>query len=157
VHKETRQSRGAETPSANLVTKSMSYSTSAERTAAVVTALAELCVRPGERVLILLSDGPGFTEAFVGTIQHQAVPLPVSPLLSAPEITVAATRAGAQLLLGSPEQIHTLTDLGTEPPVLVNGVQGPWAAALRLSSVSNKPTRKQVVLLPHARTKPTKI
>jgi acyl-CoA synthetase (AMP-forming)/AMP-acid ligase II len=62
----------------------MSYSTSAERTTAVATALAELGVRPGDRVLITLPDGPDFAEAFAGTIQHQAVPLPVNPLLSAP-------------------------------------------------------------------------
>ena len=57
--------------------------------------------------------------------------------------------------MASPEQIHTLTDLGTEPPVLINGAQGPWAAVLRLCSVSNKPTRKRMVLLPHDPSTPT--
>jgi acyl-CoA synthetase (AMP-forming)/AMP-acid ligase II len=113
----------------------MSYPTSAERTTAVATALAELAIRPGERVLILLPDGPGFAEAFAGTIQHQAVPLPVNPLLPAPEIAAAATTAGARLLLAWPEQLHVLTNLGTEPPVLINGAQGPWAVVLRLCSV----------------------
>jgi acyl-CoA synthetase (AMP-forming)/AMP-acid ligase II len=135
----TRQSRGAETSSAHLVTKSMSYSTSAEQTTAVAATLAELGVRPRERVLILLPDGPGFAEAFAGTIQHQAVPLPVNPLLAAPDVAAAATTTGAQLLLASPEQIHTLTNLGTEPPVLISGAQGPWVAVLRLCSVSNEP------------------
>lgn len=86
TQKETRQSRGAATPSANLVTKSMNYSTSAERTTAVATALAELGVHPRDRVLIMLPDGPGFAEAFAGTIQHQAVPLPVNPLAAAPDM-----------------------------------------------------------------------
>jgi hypothetical protein len=48
IQKETRHPRGAVTPSTNLVTKSMSYSTSAGQTVAVATALAKLGVRPGE-------------------------------------------------------------------------------------------------------------
>lgn len=134
--KEIRQSRGAETPPAHLVTTSMSYPTSVERTTAVATALAELGVRPGDRVLILLPEGPGFIEAFAATIAHQAIPLPVNPLLPAPEIAAAATTAGARLLLAWPEQIHALTDLSTEPPVLINGTQEPWAAVLRVCSVN---------------------
>jgi acyl-CoA synthetase (AMP-forming)/AMP-acid ligase II len=104
----------------------MSYSTSAGQTVAVATALAKLGVRPGEWVLIMLPDGPGFAEAFAGIIGHQALPLPVNPLLVAPDITAAATKMGAGLLVASLEQIHTLTDLGTEPPVLVDGPQEPW-------------------------------
>jgi acyl-CoA synthetase (AMP-forming)/AMP-acid ligase II len=114
---------------------SMSYSTSVDRTAAVVAALAELGVRPTERVLILLPDGPGFAEAFARTIQHEAVPLPVNPLLPAHGIVVAAAEAGARLVLASADQIHALADLGAQPPVLIEGPQGPqgpWAAALRL-------------------------
>jgi acyl-CoA synthetase (AMP-forming)/AMP-acid ligase II len=153
--KETRQSRGAKTPSANLVTTSMSDSTSVEHTVTVAAALAKLGVCPGDRVLIMLPDGPGFAEAFAGIIEHQALPLPVNPLLAAPDITAAATKTGAGVLVASPEQIHTLTNLGTEPPVLINGTQGPWAAVLRLCPVSNKSTRKRVVLLPHDPTKPT--
>jgi len=60
----------------------------------------------------MLPDGPGFAEAFAGTIKHQAVPLPVNPLLAAHDIAAAATKTGARLLLASTEQIHTLTDLG---------------------------------------------
>lgn len=134
----------------------MSYSESAEQTVAVVAALAQLGVRPGERVLITLPDGPGFAEAFAGTIKHQAVPLPVNPRLPAHDIAATAANAGAQLLLASADQIETLTDLGTEPPILIDGPQGPWAAALRLlRSFSDKSTRKQVVLLPHAPITPT--
>jgi acyl-CoA synthetase (AMP-forming)/AMP-acid ligase II len=49
------------------------------------------------RVLIMLPDGPGFAEAFAATIEHQAVPLPVNPLLAAPDIAAAATKTAAQL------------------------------------------------------------
>ncbi|MCA1708326.1 MAG: AMP-binding protein, partial [Actinobacteria bacterium] len=77
----------------------MSYSKPADQTAAVVAALAELCVRPEERLLIMLPDGPGFAEAFAGTIAHEAVPLPVDPLLPAHGIMAVAAEAGAQLVL----------------------------------------------------------
>jgi hypothetical protein len=102
-----------------------------------------------------LPDGPGFAEAFAGIIEHQAVPLPVNPLLAAPDITAAATKTGAGLLVASLEQIHTLLDLGTEPPVLIGGAPAPWTGMLRLCSVVLKSTRKRVVLLPHDRSKPT--
>ncbi|MBV9058087.1 MAG: AMP-binding protein [Pseudonocardiales bacterium] len=133
----------------------MSNSRSAEQTAAVAAALAELGVRPEERVLIMLPDGPGFAAAFAATIQQHAVPVPVNPLLAAPEIATAATQAGAGLLLVSAEQIHTLPDLATQPPVLIDGPQGPWAAVLRWGSISDKSPRKRVVLLPHTQPEPT--
>jgi acyl-CoA synthetase (AMP-forming)/AMP-acid ligase II len=149
---------------------SMRDSRLAAQTAAVAVALAKLGTRPGERVLIMLPDGPGFAAAFAGTIKHGAVPLPVNPLLFAHDILAAAAASGARLLLASADQIHTLTDLGAQPPVLIDGPQGPWAAALPLCSSSttvprprpaqtasdSAPTaRTRVVLLPHAPTMPT--
>jgi len=111
---------------------SMSYPKPSDQTAAVVAALAELGVRPDDRVLIMLPDGPGFAEAFAGTIQQGAVPLPVNPLLPVHDIVTAATDAGARLVLATADQIHALADLESEPPILVDGPQGFWAAALRL-------------------------
>jgi hypothetical protein len=156
----------------------MSNSRSAAQTAAVAAVLATLGIRPRERVLIMLPDGPGFAEAFAGIIKHGAVPLPVNPLFFARDILAAAVESGARLLLASVEQAHTLTDLGAAPPVLIDGPQGPWAAALPLCSLSktvpprqqtpsavpspaqpagdSAPTvRKRVVLLPHAPITPT--
>ncbi|MGH3695685.1 MAG: AMP-binding protein [Pseudonocardiaceae bacterium] len=103
------------------------------RTAAIAAVLAELGVHRHERVLIMLPDGPGFAESFAGAVHHDALPLPVNPLLSARELAAAATQAGARLVLTSPDQIPTLTaELDTKPVVLLNGPHGPWLAALRL-------------------------
>jgi acyl-CoA synthetase (AMP-forming)/AMP-acid ligase II len=110
----------------------MSCTKPTDQTAGVVAALVELDVRLAERVLIMLPDGPGFAEAFAATIQQGAVPLPVNPLLSVPDIVAVAAEAGARLVLASADQIHALADLDTEPPVLIDGPQGLWAAALRL-------------------------
>jgi len=133
----------------------MSNSRSAEQTAAVAAALAELGVRPEERVLIMLPDGPGFAAAFAATIQQQAVPLPVNPLLAGPDIAAAATKAGAELLLVSAQQIHRVADLAIQPPILIDGPHGPWTAVLRLRPISDQSPRKRVVLLPHAQPEPT--
>ena len=121
-----------ENSSVTLMDYSMNYSHPADQTAAVAAALAELSVRPAERVLIMLPDGPGFAEAFAGTIHQGAVPLPVNPLLPAHGIASAATETSARLVLASVDQIHALADLGAQPPVPIEGPQGPWAAALRL-------------------------
>ncbi len=120
-------------PSVARVDYSMSYSKPVDQTAAVVAvALAELGVRPEDRVLIMLPDGPGFAEAFAGTIAQGAVPLPVNPLLPVHDIVAVAAEAGAQLVLASADQVPELADLAAEPPVLIDGPRGAWAATLRL-------------------------
>ena len=52
----------------------MSYPKLVKQTSAVAAALAELNVRAGDRVLIMLPDGPGFADAFARTIQQRGVP-----------------------------------------------------------------------------------
>jgi acyl-CoA synthetase (AMP-forming)/AMP-acid ligase II len=110
----------------------MSYSKPADQTAAAVAALGEIGVRPEERVMIMLPDGPGFAEAFAGAIEQGAVPLPANPLLPAHGIVAVAAEAGAHLVLASADRVSELAGLAAEPPVLVDGPQGPWAAVLRL-------------------------
>jgi hypothetical protein len=103
-----------------------------ERTVAVLMVLAELDIRAGDRVLIMLPEGPGFTESFAAVFCRDAVPLPVNPLLGTPELTAAITQAHARLVLASLVQLPTLSELHTPPPILMHGPHGPWAAALPL-------------------------
>lgn len=113
---------------------SMSYREVADRAATFAAALAELGVRPGERVLLMLPDGPGFVEAFVGVMQRGAVPLPVNPMLQASDVTAVAADAGARLVVASEERIRVLADPEAGPHVLVDVSHGVvWTAALRLS------------------------
>ncbi|HEY3896822.1 MAG TPA: AMP-binding protein [Pseudonocardiaceae bacterium] len=100
---------------------------------AVATALVVLDIRPLDRVLVMLPDGSGLAEAFSGVIQHEAVPLPVNPLLSAHEVVAAAADAGAHLILIPADRIDELSGLDADLLVLPPGPsQTPWAAALRL-------------------------
>jgi acyl-CoA synthetase (AMP-forming)/AMP-acid ligase II len=110
----------------------MSYPRLTDQAAAVAVALGELYVCPDDRVLIMLPDGPGFADAFAGAIQQGAVPLPVNPHLPAQDLVAAAAEAGARLVLASMHQLYTLAELDAEPPVLIDGPHGRWAAALRL-------------------------
>jgi acyl-CoA synthetase (AMP-forming)/AMP-acid ligase II len=135
--------RNEKTFSVALVDYPMSYSKPADQTAAVVAALAELGVRAEERVLIMLPDGPGFAEAFAGTIAHGAVPLPVDPLLPAHGIVAVAAEADARLVLASADRVAELADLAAEPPVLVDGPHRPWAAALRLRPSEELPSQSE--------------
>jgi acyl-CoA synthetase (AMP-forming)/AMP-acid ligase II len=84
-------------------------------------------VRPQERVLIMLPDGPLFVDAFTGTIRRGAVPLPVNPQLPAADVVAIATHTDARLVLASAERIHRLADLEAEPPVLVDEAIAVWA------------------------------
>jgi acyl-CoA synthetase (AMP-forming)/AMP-acid ligase II len=110
----------------------MSYRKLSDQALAAAAALGELDVRPDDRVLIMLPDGPDFVEAFAGVMQQGAVPLPVNPPLSAHDLVAVAAEVGARLVLASADQIHALADLDAQPPVLIERPQGLWAAALRL-------------------------
>jgi hypothetical protein len=110
------------------------------QTAAVVAALGKLDTNLGDRVLIMLPDGPGFAEAFAGAIEQGAVPLPVDPLLTAHDIVTVAAEAGAKLVLVFANRLPELADLEAEPPVFIDGPHGRWAAALRLRQAGNPQT-----------------
>jgi acyl-CoA synthetase (AMP-forming)/AMP-acid ligase II len=112
--------------------KLMSYSKLTDQATAVAVALGELDVRPDDRVLIMLPDGPGFAESFTGAMQQGAVPLPANPLLPAHDVVSVAAEAGARLVLASVDRILALAELDAEPPALIDGPEGLWAAALRL-------------------------
>ncbi|PZS24103.1 MAG: hypothetical protein DLM60_01155 [Pseudonocardiales bacterium] len=110
----------------------MSYRKLSDQALAAAAALGELDVRPDDRVLIMLPDGPGLAEAIAGTIEQGAVPLPVNPPLPAHDLVAVAAEAAARLVLASADQVHALADLDTSPPVLIDRPQGLWAVALRL-------------------------
>jgi acyl-CoA synthetase (AMP-forming)/AMP-acid ligase II len=103
-----------------------------DQAAPVAAALARLGVRPNERVLILLPDGPDFAPALAGVIHYGAKPLTVNPLLRPRDIMTLAAAAGVQLILATLDTIDALAELDTKPPLLINGPYGCWAAVLRL-------------------------
>lgn len=102
----------------------------ADRAIAITATLAELDLRSDDHVLIMLADGVGFVEAFVGVTRWGAVPLSVNPRLAAADVAAIAAQTGARLVLASTKRLPHLAELDAEPPVLVDGLRGLWAIPL---------------------------
>lgn len=104
--------------------------------AAFTAALTTLGLRSGDRVLVLMPSGPGFAEAIISTIRLGAVPLPMSPRVSArdliSDLMTAATETGARLVAASAECTSALAGLQTELELPVDGPQGRLATVLLL-------------------------
>jgi benzoate-CoA ligase len=60
-----------------------------------------LDVRPGERVVLLLTDGPAFAYCFFGAIKIGAVPIPLNTLWTAADYRHALDDSGASVLVVS--------------------------------------------------------
>ncbi len=103
----------------------------ADRVTAVTGVLVKMGVRSAERVLVLLPDGPGFVETFLGVMRLGAMPLPLNPLLPVDDIVAIAADVDARLVLASSDRIRALAGLEAEL-LLVDGPGGTWAAVLRL-------------------------
>ena len=95
------------------------YRKLSDQAVAVAVALGELDVRPGDRVLIMLPDGPDFVEAFAGVMQQGAVPRLANPLLPAHDTAAVAAEAGARLVLAAVDRIHALADLVRQPHLVM--------------------------------------
>lgn len=58
-------------------------------------ALAEMGVRPGERVALVLDDEPAFPALFLAAMRSGAIPVPLSTMLTASEVSAIVADAGA--------------------------------------------------------------
>jgi acyl-CoA synthetase (AMP-forming)/AMP-acid ligase II len=109
----------------------MNSSEVAGRAREVAALLNQFDLRPDDRVLILLADGPGFAEVFSGVTRMGAVALPVNPHLPAAEVYAIAAETGARLAVGSAERVREITtDLAAEPLTQVDGSWEVWVARL---------------------------
>ncbi|XVS67874.1 class I adenylate-forming enzyme family protein [Actinosynnema sp. CA-299493] len=70
--------------------------------ASVAGALAGSGVRPGDRVVLVLDDGPDFVLAFLGAAHAGAVAVPVNPRLHPDELRRVLRSAGPALVVGRP-------------------------------------------------------
>lgn len=109
----------------------MSSSEVGARSTAIAAVLVGFDVRPEDRVLILLPDGPGFAEVFSGITQLGAVALPVNPQLCRTEVLVHAAQTGAHLVVGWVEHVRGISDLEATPLPPMAGSQALWVARLR--------------------------
>jgi len=80
----------------------VTYAELAERVNRCGGALRDACgVQPGERVMLLLHDGPAFFYAFFGAIKIGAVPIPANTLWTTADYRYVLTDSGARVLIVS--------------------------------------------------------
>ncbi len=90
------------TPKAPAVTwrgREVSFAALAARAASAAERLRALGVRPGDRVAVLMANGPAFVEVLHGAIACEAVLLPVNTRLAPPEIAQLLRDAEPRVLL----------------------------------------------------------
>ncbi len=75
---------------------------------------ASFGVRPGERVALLLLDGPAFAYAFFGAIKIGAVPIPTNTLWKASDYRYLLNDSGARVLVISAELLPELNKIDRE-------------------------------------------
>jgi benzoate-CoA ligase family protein len=76
--------------------------------------LRNLGIRPEERVLLLLLDGPEFVYSFFGAIKIGAVPIPLNTMWKAPDYRHVIRDSRAAALIVSEELLFAIEDLPDE-------------------------------------------
>ena len=96
------------------------YGEIAELTGAVAAALHETGVRPEERVLQVMADGPEFVATFLGAMRLGAVAVPVSTMLTGSELGFIAADARARVAVVSGEFAALAEPIATAAPELTD-------------------------------------
>ena len=86
-----------------------------ERAARTASLLAQVGVRPGDRVMIVAPDGMSFVCAFLGAVRLGAVAVPVNPRLTADDHRLLLGDCGAQAVVSGPDLAERF---GSGPAVL---------------------------------------
>ncbi|MBV9382198.1 MAG: AMP-binding protein [Streptosporangiaceae bacterium] len=81
----------------------LSYSGLATRIRRFGAGLADIGVRPGERVLMIMADDIDLFTAILATMYIGAIAVPCSTMLTAAELAPLVGDARARVVLGSPE------------------------------------------------------
>jgi benzoate-CoA ligase family protein len=81
----------------------LSYGQLRDLSAAFAAGLAGADVRRGERVLFVCSDGPELLAGLLGAWRYGAIAVPVSTMLTGPELAKVVVDSGARMLVATPE------------------------------------------------------
>ena len=84
-------------------TTRLTYAQLRDRSAAFAAGLRAVDVRSGERVLFVCSDRPELLIGMLGAWRCGAVAVPVSTMLTGPELAKVVVDSGARMLVASPE------------------------------------------------------
>jgi long-chain acyl-CoA synthetase len=78
------------------------YSELADNSARFAAYLTDRAIRPGDRVGVMLANGPAFAMVFYGVLHAGAVVVPMDPLCSAREVESRLADTGARVLVVAP-------------------------------------------------------
>lgn len=113
VDRNVLEGRGAKT-AIECGEERVSYLQLLERTNRAGNVLRRLGVRAGERVLLLLLDGPEFLYSFFGGIKIGAVPVPANPFVKPPEYEYLVNDSQAGVVVISPALVPQLRAIPRE-------------------------------------------
>jgi benzoate-CoA ligase family protein len=117
----------------------LTYRDLRDRSAAFAAGLRALDVRPGERVVFVCSDRPELLVGLLGCWRRGAVAVPLSTMLTGPELAKVVPDAGARMLVVTPEFATTAqaaADASTELAHLV-AIDGTGLTATATASVTS--------------------
>ena len=98
--------------------QTVSYRELEQRAAQCRGALRSLGIKPGDRVAMVMCDGPDWITAFLGIIGLGAVAVPCSTMLKPPELVYMLNDSGAHTAIITPDQCETLLAAWPESPSL---------------------------------------
>jgi benzoate-CoA ligase len=106
--------------------------------ASVAAALRTSGVRPEERVLLVMVDGPELVAAFCGAMRMGAVPVPLSTMSTAADLAFLAVDSRARLAVVSAQFVEAGRAMATAPEladlVVAGGDPGPELDGARVHS-----------------------
>lgn len=116
----------------------LTYRDLQELSAAFAAGLRALDVRPGERVVFVCSDRPELLAGLLGCWRHGAVAVPLSTMLTGPELAKVVLDAGARMLVVTPEFAATAQVAADASPELAHlvAVDGADLRATPTASVT---------------------
>ncbi|MDP9436081.1 MAG: benzoate-CoA ligase family protein [Actinomycetota bacterium] len=114
----------------------LTYRDLQQLSSALAAGLDALDVRQGERVLFVCSDRPELLVGLLGCWRHGAVAVPVSTMLTGPELAKVVADSGARMLVVSPEFAEAAQVAAEEAPQLAHLVAIDEAALSATGSAS---------------------
>ncbi len=110
----------------------LSYSQLLDSVRRTSSALAELGLRPEQRLLMVAADSPDFVTLYLSAMRIGAIPVPVSTMLPAPDIAELLRDSRASMLAFSPQYASAAMAAAAEAPelrVLISTGERPDTAA----------------------------
>src|SRR4249920_4186596 len=84
----------------------------------VQAVLSDLAVSSGQRVLLVLNDDPAFVSWFIGGMRAGVVPVPLSTMLTAPELALIAADAEPDVIVVSADYVDRVDAMKAAAPSL---------------------------------------